>query len=576
MRWLTSWLGITLGIASVVCAQDVKATRSLPYGVTRSGMPLVCDVDADFLNFNHSKPRVLIVGGLDGSKTSMNQVTQVGRTVELRQHCSLATIAIGNPEGLAANESSKNSVGGTPSRGYPPKAKAYDDPTNPEAIYLWRWIGMLGPDVVIVVERGEQPAVIVGSASKGLSLKFADVLSPTKSPADELAAALVAQPAADVGLIPAVTLKVTEQSSTASIVQKLLSTGNIERSPAHLELLRRLARKPLQVAEELSVPYGQQLNEVAYIPALALVGRLRLAELTGNQQHRLDVERIVKPYHSGEKNPLAKNVSGSTLSGHLVFGELADRTGDARYVELDRLAADLGFDKDGKPLATMPYHAEMSDAVFMGTPILAQAGRLTKAPKYVDMALRHARFMTKLNLRPDGLHQHSPVDPEKTAWGRGNGFVTLGLVLTLSELPEQGPAHDEIKKLFIEHLQTMLKHQDELGMWHQVVDHPESYRELTVTCMTTFAIARGLRRGWLDRATYEPVVRRAWRSINMRIGPNGSLVDVCTGTGKMKSLREYLDRPANFGKDDRGGAMTLMVSTELAYAEREGKLTLSE
>jgi hypothetical protein len=42
----------------------------------------------------------------------------------------------------------------------------------------------------------------------------------------------------------------------------------------------------------------------------------------------------------------------------------------------------------------------------------------------------------------------------------------------------------------------------------------------------------------------------------------------------MKSLREYIDRPAILGRDDRGGAMALLVSTELAYAEREALLSL--
>ncbi len=567
---------LVLCVVSMASAQDGFAFKDASYGVTRTGVPLVAQVDVDFFKLDGAKPRVLVVGGLDGSKLSSSQVAEIGRASELRAHATFAVIAVGNPEG-AANGSAKNSVGGSPLRGYPPKAKAYDDASNPESIYLWRWIGMLAPDAVVVVEQGERAVVRVGEPKAGMSLKFLEQLGATaKAESDELAAALVTQSVAEVGLIPAVTLQTTEQAPALPLVKKLVESNKIERSAARVEMLRRLKRSPVEVAEELSKFYGQQLNEVAYIPALALVGRLRLAELTGNKKHTEDVERIVQPYHSGEKNPLAKNVSGSTLSGHLVFGELADRTGDSRYISLDRAAADLGFDKDGKPLAAMPYHAEMSDAVFMGTPILAQAGRLAKDPKYVEMALKHARFMTKLNLRPDGLHQHSPVDPEKSAWGRGNGFVTLGLVLTLSELPEQGAAHDEIKTLFVEHLKTMLKHQDEFGMWHQVVDHPESYREFTVTCMTTFAITRGLRRGWLDRATYEPVVRRAWPSINMRIGPNGSLVDVCTGTGKMKSLREYLDRPANFGKDDRGGAMCLIVSTEVAYAEREGKLKLGE
>jgi hypothetical protein len=47
------------------------------------------------------------------------------------------------------------------------------------------------------------------------------------------------------------------------------------------------------------------------------------------------------------------------------------------------------------------------------------------------------------------------------------------------------------------------------------------------------------------------------------------LVDVCTGTGKMKSLREYLDRPAILGRDGRGGAMALLVATEIAAWEAE-------
>ena len=36
-----------------------------------------------------------------------------------------------------------------------------------------------------------------------------------------------------------------------------------------------------------------------------------------------------------------------------------------------------------------------------------------------------------------------------------------------------------------------------LARWHQVVDRHESYRELSCTCMISFAIIRGIRRGWL-------------------------------------------------------------------------------
>jgi rhamnogalacturonyl hydrolase YesR len=82
--------------------------------------------------------------------------------------------------------------------------------------------------------------------------------------------------------------------------------------------------------------------------------------------------------------------------------------------------------------------------------------------------------------------------------------------------------------------------------------------------MITFAILRGLKYGWLDTPTYEPVAQRAWEALKVRIGPDGVLFDVCTGTGKQQTLRDYLDREAILGQDERGGAMALMVTVEMA------------
>lgn len=105
-------------------------------------------------------------------------------------------------------------------------------------------------------------------------------------------------------------------------------------------------------------------------------------------------------------------------------------------------------------------------------------------------------------------------------------------------------------------------------MWHQVIDFPGSYRELTVTSMLTFAMARGVRLGWLDKATYGPTIDRAWYALRTRIAPDGGLVDVCTGTGKQQNLQGYLDRTAILGPDPRGGAMALLAATELARLHR--------
>ncbi len=87
--------------------------------------------------------------------------------------------------------------------------------------------------------------------------------------------------------------------------------------------------------------------------------------------------------------------------------------------------------------------------------------------------------------------------------------------------------------------------------------------------MITYAMIRGVRRGWLDRSTYSAAIDKGWQAVKARVADDGSLVDVCTGTGKMKSLREYLDRTAILGRDPRGGAMSLLVATEMAQWVKE-------
>jgi unsaturated rhamnogalacturonyl hydrolase len=77
------------------------------------------------------------------------------------------------------------------------------------------------------------------------------------------------------------------------------------------------------------------------------------------------------------------------------------------------------------------------------------------------------------------------------------------------------------------------------------------------------AMQRGIRRGRLARDAYQPCVDRAWRAVKERAGADGKLVNVCTGTGKQKTLRDYLMRPAINGRDDCGGAMGLLFATEL-------------
>jgi rhamnogalacturonyl hydrolase YesR len=99
-------------------------------------------------------------------------------------------------------------------------------------------------------------------------------------------------------------------------------------------------------------------------------------------------------------------------------------------------------------------------------------------------------------------------------------------------------------------------------MLSQLLDFPGSYLELTATCMTGYAVARGLRMGWLDES-YREFVDSLWRAASERIGADGAVVDGCTGTGAVNDRRFYLDRAAEYDQDDRTGNLALWFAVEM-------------
>jgi len=312
----------------------------------------------------------------------------------------------------------------------------------------------------------------------------------------------------------------------------------IAASPMSQERARRLRRTPREVAEELAKVYGHELKEVVYIPAVAVMARHRMGA---------NVDAIVTPYLSGQKDSLAK-ATASHFPGHLLFAQLGSPEAVARV----RAAADLA-------IAQRALNNEMSDSVFMGGPLLAQAGKLTGERRYVEAALDHLAFMQKLCLRSDGLYRHSPLN--EAPWGRGNAFPAFGMALTISALPaaDREKTIGEFRRL----IDALLRYQTKNGMWRQVIDHPTAYEEFSATAMIGSAMHQGLREGWLKGAQYQSAVGRAWEAIKARTGSDGKLMDVCEGTGKFPTLEDYLKRMAIWDRDPRGGAMALHFATEL-------------
>src|SRR5438067_912312 len=138
------------------------------------------------------------------------------------------------------------------------------------------------------------------------------------------------------------------------------------------------------------------------------------------------------------------------------------------------------------------------------SPLLVKVGKLTGDNRYFQMASRHLAFMQKLVLRPDGLYRHSPLTD--AAWGRGNAFPALGLMLALSDLPVNHPLFSPLLGAFRQHMDALASVQDDDGLWREVIDRRGAYLEFTATAMIATSMLRGINNGWLDWDKFQPLV----------------------------------------------------------------------
>ncbi|MGH9384718.1 MAG: glycoside hydrolase family 88 protein [Vicinamibacterales bacterium] len=326
------------------------------------------------------------------------------------------------------------------------------------------------------------------------------------------------------------------------------------------------ARSSLDIARVLAAKYPAQ-PIMSYIPALSWSGSFRLAALTGESQWKDKPRREMLPFLGGHTPAIAEPYRLTSLAGHLAFADAAALDNNPEALGFARKAADFILPQAAGE--TVRFSTRWTDDMFMASSVLSRVGGATKDAKYGAAVGQLLTSYAKSLQRPDGIFIHALDGPH--AWGRGNGFALLGLTEALTHLPADWTDRAAVLDIYRRHVRALLAHQSDDGSWRQVVDEPTSYRELTVTAMATAAIARGLTRGWLDAATYRAIADRGWRAVVARVDADGSVHDVCSGTGAGATKEYYLNRPAVNGADDRGGAMALLAAIEMETLARVKK-----
>ncbi|UMB54092.1 glycoside hydrolase family 88 protein [Lutibacter sp. A64] len=169
------------------------------------------------------------------------------------------------------------------------------------------------------------------------------------------------------------------------------------------------------------------------------------------------------------------------------------------------------------------------DALFMAPPVLNLYAKQTNQPKYLDEM--HKFYMQTYNQLYDKEERLFARDMrfvwkgtdkdkkepngEKIFWSRGNGWVLGGLALILDDMPKDYEHRAFYVDLYKEMSARILELQPESGLWHTSLLCPETYEhgEVSGSGFYTFALAWGINNGLLDKATYLPAVKKAWKAL---------------------------------------------------------------
>jgi len=190
----------------------------------------------------------------------------------------------------------------------------------------------------------------------------------------------------------------------------------------------------------------------------------------------------------------------------------------------------------------------------------AKAYLATGDKKYIERAANEMVFYLNELQKSNGLFYHAPDAP--FYWGRGNGWMAAGMTELLRSLPKKDPNYATIMKGYKTMMASLLKYQDENGMWRQLVDEPSFWPETSCTAMFTFAMITGVKNGWLDKKTYSRTARKGWMALVSYINTNSDITDVCEGTGKKNDKQYYMDRKRVTG-DLHGQAPILWCASAL-------------
>ena len=339
-----------------------------------------------------------------------------------------------------------------------------------------------------------------------------------------------------------------------------------------------------------------------YEPGVALLALRQVWLKTGEQKVYDYIKRNIDDFVHPDSSIRTYRMEDYNLDqineGKLLFF-LYDTTGDERYKKAAYLLR--------KQLRTHPRtreggfwhkqiypHQMWLDGIYMAAPFYAEfAKRFDEPEGFDDVAHQITLIEQHTRDRDTGLLYHGWdesktqrwADPETGCspcfWGRAIGWYAMAIPDVLDYLPEDHPQRDELLAIFETTVAAIVRVQNPAsGVWYQILDQgdrPGNYLEASASCMFVYALAKGVRKGYIGKE-YLAVAVRGYEGILKQFVEVddqglGNLSGICAVAGlggkpyRDGSFEYYVGEKA-IKNEYKGVGPFVMASVELENLEK--------
>lgn len=187
------------------------------------------------------------------------------------------------------------------------------------------------------------------------------------------------------------------------------------------------------------------------------------------------------------------------------------------------------------------------DTLYMTVLFVARMGVIEKDNYLTEESIRqflvHIKYLVD---RKTGLFFHGWTFEgghhfSNALWGRGNSWYTAGLVDYLSMISVERGVIEFLLTTLERQVEALAEFQDESGLWHTIINDPETYLETSASSGFAYGILKAVREGLLPEK-YESIGMKAVEGVLKNIDEDGIVQGVSGGTPVFQKIEDYVQK----------------------------------